>query len=568
MAFVSLRRVADRVGIVPRLMLSALLAVVLTVTLVQAWTLRTVEDNLLEQAQGQLDASLRLLHQRLAPLGTAWALGPQGLALGGTPLAGRNDIPDDVKSVTGALATIFQEDTRIATNVLKPDGTRGVGTKLAPGPAYDATLRGGQTYRGRNVILGTTQLTIYEPVRDAAGKQVGILFVGVKLAAAEATVTVVLRHAVIAGVVVAIVVGLSLLGVIRRLLRPLGALARTMRAVADGALEVEVPHVGRRDQIGAMARALAALRDASGRAREIEAAATAERARGELATQHALAEMADTVRQATASAAAQVASGGSQLAGIADTLAAAAHRSGESARASARAAEEALTNVQGVAGAAEQLSASIREISAQVEQSARVAAEAVAAGRGAREMIDVLTARVGRIDTVAGMIADIARRTNLLALNATIEAARAGEAGRGFAVVAGEVKQLAAQTGRSTTEIAQQLAEVRGATDQAVAAVGRMEATVGNMDEIAGSIAATVREQGTATTEIARLIAATETMARAVAGRIAEVSSEAQSTGAQAGSVRSGAEDLARTVAGMQQTVLAALATSGDRAAA
>jgi len=77
-----------------------------------------------------------------------------------------------------------------------------------------------------------------------------------------------------------------------------------------------------------------------------------------------------------------------------------------------------------------------------------------------------------------------------------------------------------------------------------------------------------VREQGTATTEIARLIAATETMARAVAGRIAEVSSEAQSTGAQAGSVRSGAEDLARTVAGMQQTVLAALATSGDRAAA
>ena len=562
MPFAPFRRIADHVGIVPRLMLSALLAVALTVALVQAWTLRTVNDSMLEQAQTQLDASLRLLRQRLAPLGTEWATGPQGLTLGGTPLSGRNDIPDAVKAVTGAVATIFQGDLRIATNVQKPDGSRGVGTRLAPGPAFDAAIRDGQTYRGRNMVLGMPQLTIYEPVRDAAGKEVGILFVGVPLAAAEATVASVLRRAMVAGLVVAAVVGLSLLGVIRLLLRPLATLARAMRAIADGALDTEVRHAGRRDQIGEMAQALSALRDASAQARVMEAEAEAARTRGQQATQRALADMARTVEQAATAAAEQVQAGGVALAGIADGLEAAARRSGESARAAATAAGDALANVEGVAGAAEELSASIREISAQVDTSASVAAQAVAAGRGMREMIDALTARVGRIDTVAGMIADIARRTNLLALNATIEAARAGEAGRGFAVVASEVKQLAAQTGRSTEEIAQQLAEVRGATDQAVAAVGQMEVTVGQMDRVSAAIAAAMREQGSATQDIARLIGATETMTRELARRITEVSAEAENTGSKAGSVRGGAATLAEAVAGMHQTVLSALAAA------
>ena len=563
MPIASLRRAADRVGIVPRLILSSLLAVVVSVVLVQAWTLRSVDDSMLRQAQGDLDASLRLLHQRLEPLGSDWAMGPDGLTLGGTKLAGRNDIPDAVKSVTGALATIFQGDLRIATNVLKPDGSRGVGTKLAPGPAYDATLRDGRTYRGRNLILGTQQLTIYEPVHDATGKQIGILFVGVPLAAAEATVADVLRRATIAGVAVVLLVGVTQLVLIRRMLRPLGALVGTMRAIADGALETPVPCRDRPDQIGAMARALEALRGASAAARAMEADAADVRARAERATRQALTEMARTVEQATVSASARVAEGGTRLANIADALAGAAGRSGESARASATAAGEALTNVHGVAGAAEQLSASIRAIAEQAEQAARVAADAVAAGRGTRAMIDALTARVGQIDSVASMIGDIARRTNLLALNATIEAARAGEAGRGFAVVAGEVKQLATQTARSTEEIARQLAEVRGATGEAVQAMGRMEATVGHMDQIAGSIAGTVREQGVATAEIARLIGATEATARAVAGRIAEVSAEAERTGTEAANVRGGAEDLVRTVAGLRETVVAALATPG-----
>lgn len=67
--------------------------------------------------------------------------------------------------------------------------------------------------------------------------------------------------------------------------------------------------------------------------------------------------------------------------------------------------------------------------------------------------VQVLKSKVDEISNIINVVNEISERTNLLALNAAIEAARAGEQGKGFAVVAGEVKKLAEQSSRSTTEI-------------------------------------------------------------------------------------------------------------------
>lgn len=72
------------------------------------------------------------------------------------------------------------------------------------------------------------------------------------------------------------------------------------------------------------------------------------------------------------------------------------------------------------------------------------------------------------IEQFAGVIASISSRTNILSLNASIEAARAGEHGRGFAVVASEVRNLAAQSAKSSKEITDTINMVQQSVDKIV----------------------------------------------------------------------------------------------------
>ncbi|HAM48781.1 MAG TPA: hypothetical protein DCO73_13695, partial [Alphaproteobacteria bacterium] len=168
--------------------------------------------------------------------------------------------------------------------------------------------------------------------------------------------------------------------------------------------------------------------------------------------------------------------------------------------------QNTASNIATVAAATEELSASEREISTQVAHSAGVAREAVARSREAGNAMAVLDRAGLQIGEVAKLISEIASQTNLLALNATIEAARAGEAGKGFAVVAGEVKNLAAQTARATDEISGNITAIQAATKEAVAAIGEIDTTIGQLDESSTAIAAAVEQQTAATGEIARNI--------------------------------------------------------------
>ncbi|PYD88895.1 methyl-accepting chemotaxis protein [Pseudomonas syringae pv. pisi] len=95
--------------------------------------------------------------------------------------------PDAFTERTGGNATIFaasgEDFVRVSTSVKKENGERAVGTALdKASPAYPA-LRAGRNYVGLTTLFGKQFITQYEPVRDASGKVVGALYVGVDITA-------------------------------------------------------------------------------------------------------------------------------------------------------------------------------------------------------------------------------------------------------------------------------------------------------------------------------------------------------------------------------------------------
>jgi methyl-accepting chemotaxis protein len=487
------------------------------------------------------------------------------LLLGATELNGRNDLVDTVRDLSGAAATIFLEDTRIATNVKSLDGSRGIGTKLAPGPAHDAVLRDGRTYQGPGMILGKPYLTIYEPVRDAQARTIGILFVGVPLAEAEAFMDRITREAVIGAAVIALLAGLGYFWMLRTTVRPMTMLASVMRQIAGGALDCLVPGVRRTDQIGQMARAVQVFKDNMTETERLRSEQEAVKRQAATEQRVVVHRMADSFESKVGHLVGVLSAASTELEATAQSMTDTAKESNQQAGAVASAAEEASVGLQTVASAAEELTASITEISRQVAQSAQITGKAVADAKRTDEIVHALAEAAEKIGAVVGLITNIASQTNLLALNATIEAARAGDAGKGFAVVASEVKSLAAQTAKATEEIDAQITQIQAATREAVGAIQGISATIEEVSTIATTIASAVEEQGAATSEIARNVQQTTRAAQEVTVGITGVSQAASETGAAAGQVLTAASDVSKQAEQLSSEVNAFMA--GVRAA-
>jgi methyl-accepting chemotaxis protein len=212
----------------------------------------------------------------------------------------------------------------------------------------------------------------------------------------------------------------------------------------------------------------------------------------------------------------------------------------------AAASEQATQNAQTVASASEQLSASIAEIGQQVGRSTEMIAATVDQANLSNKQVQDLAETAQKIGDVVKLINDIAGQTNLLALNATIEAARAGEAGKGFAVVAAEVKALANQTAKATDEIAGQVRSIQDATQTSARSIQGITETIGQVNEIAMTIAASVRQQGAATQEIARNVSQAAQGTSEVSANITGVSEAAQQTGTAAAQVLASANALSQ----------------------
>ncbi len=214
---------------------------------------------------------------------------------------------------------------------------------------------------------------------------------------------------------------------------------------------------------------------------------------------------------------------------------------GESLREQAKDASAATRGMLGkaseVAAAAEQSALAMREAArtsagliraiedarTEVESAAGVAQRAARQSGDAVTMSATLSEHAKSIESILGLIRDIAGQTNLLALNATIEAARAGDAGRGFAVVAQEVKSLANQTARATDEIAGKIADIQASTRQSVETNERIRDTVGEVQASAERIRHAMDAQAQTVTMITAAVDETALAADSMSSTISAI---------------------------------------------
>ncbi len=301
----------------------------------------------------------------------------------------------------------------------------------------------------------------------------------------------------------------------------INSLSRTMKSLADGNIDVQIPFTSRKDEIGGMAKSLGyfqqnenerrslikeqelanrkAEAEKQKRAAEQEQARLAEERRLKVQEEKQAMEKKALVENLVHefkgvidNVMSEVKSQSENMTGQANAVGGTAEKSSHITTKADDLSVTLSSSLENMFAAARDVDDSVNQMRDRVKRSSEIAKTGVDLSKETTDKMDTLAQSATQVNNVVKLIEDIAAKTNLLALNATIEATRAGEAGKGFVVVASEVKALANQTRTATAEIEKYISEMLEATDDADSSIKSVNATIQEMDNITVGVAETL----------------------------------------------------------------------------
>ena len=308
-----------------------------------------------------------------------------------------------------------------------------------------------------------------------------------------------------------------------QLTRPLRQLMTAIGQASSADRVVEVPHCGRADEIGELARVVRQLGEVRATLNTREAEADDARRLQSLRSAE-LARIADEFEIRLGALLGEIGQASEVLRLALQDAAVRVHQVSKSTETAAASVDGAGAEARRTSEAALRMEDVIRQINAEVRRVSVMATVATREAAGTHALVTRLAENAAQIREVVAIIETVARQTNLLALNATIEAARAGAQGRGFAVVAAEVKTLANQASEAASRIVHRIAQVDEALSHAAEAVATIGAGVAAVEqtgtEIATMVSSHVELLGSLGETVARISDVTGTAAMAM-GEIA-----------------------------------------------